>query len=834
MRGTPFIKEAFHGGLNSIDSPYTLLETECRDCLNVVSTERGAIKKRTGSTLFSKAGFPKLGVTDKFIKEEKPLSEGGNWKALPIAGNPNTGRVYENAGWSPGAGAQEEELSLGIYWHTEQATNPAASVELRTWGPKASSLAPGFTLLICLQPGEMSGYGVRVSDAHGHGYPIQLIRFTAEKETVLATIDQAFLEGETVGISAQNGVLTAWVNGSPVLRVEDSTYTGGFAGLQGTIKNNRCETLLTNFSLGEIGASLVFNTLVPVNIAGTPYLIAASGTELFSITAAGAVVSIGSGFTAGALWSIVQAPASTAVASEGPVYLMNGVDPPQYWTGAAANTKVKEWTGAATKPKFTDGKILEGQTVLKSKTAKFTDSDIGLTIFFTTEIKRQESSVAEGPEVVVTEAQIELVKSEEEVVVILLEDGTWAKSVENIHFELDREYYEDATSTKHVPNGKYLIFAGNRMWVGGITDDTSALRFCDTAAIGEGGEQSDPSAWPKENLVRFDTSDGAPLTGLGTVGPYVLVFKQRKTWVIHNLDTGENRKIADTIGCVSHRSIAESVLGTFFLTLDSGVYLTDGAKLHEMSYNVKPTIAAINPTKLEQAAGTYWNNHYYLSYASGASLPNNRTLDYDLMLKSWWLHDLAPAQWALFEASAGEFNLYGAATEGVSRCFVPETYTDFGHIYTGENGLSAFWFGPWEPFAYYVFRHRIKAPFLKKRVRAIFFDGSGEIIPLLYKNFRTSGTQVAGAVNNEPQSALTLPIDFSQGESIWANPDEEQKWAGATYNGNTLVWGGEAETNAARIYAPGVGRVWGVGFGNASAEPFEVDSYAYFVQFRKS
>ena len=43
------------GGLNSIDNPYSIGPDESRDLLNVVSTERGSIKKRNGSTLFSEA-----------------------------------------------------------------------------------------------------------------------------------------------------------------------------------------------------------------------------------------------------------------------------------------------------------------------------------------------------------------------------------------------------------------------------------------------------------------------------------------------------------------------------------------------------------------------------------------------------------------------------------------------------------------------------------------------------------------------------------------------------------------------------------------------------------
>src|SRR5262249_52855735 len=158
------------------------------------------------------------------------------------------------------------------------------------------------------------------------------------------------------------------------------------------------------------------------------------------------------------------------------------------------------------------------------------------------------------------------------------------------------------------------------IWMAGMADDTSAVRFSELEPVGEGGEEADPTAWPSANVVRFDGSDGFPITGLGVVGPYVLVFKEHKVWAIHNLDSGENRKISDSVGTVSHRSITESPMGTFFLTAEQGVFLTNGSTVREMSYQVRPTISEITSTKRENASGVYFQNHYYLAYPSGTSL----------------------------------------------------------------------------------------------------------------------------------------------------------------------------------------------------------------------
>jgi hypothetical protein len=567
-----------------------------------------------------------------------------------------------------------------------------------------------------------------------------------------------------------------------------------------------------------------------VAIPGSRYLLISGGGKLYSVSSAGVVVEIGKGFTSGAAWSIFQAPKSTAVTSQGPIYLTNGVDKPQFWSGAEAKTEVKEWKGVASAPKLTDGAITEGTVALKSETAGFLGSDVGKIVKFETEVKAK----TEGGPAKVAEATIEAVLSPKEVQLSIPEDG-WAETKTAIHFELQRSYYSKG---EHVPNGKYAIFVGNRVWMTGIAEDPSAVWFSEFADIGEGGAQADPSAWPTTNVVRFDSSDGQPITGIGTVGPYILVFKESKTWVIHNLNTGENRKISDSVGCVAQRSIVPVGAQTFFLTANQGVFSTNGSSLQEMSYKVRPTILAINPKQREKAAGVEINNHYYLSYASGTSETNNRTLDYDLQLKSWWLHDLAGRQWVQHEAvtpgPSALFLIPSGTKKGLVKAFVEGVYEDSGAIYTGEKNLSAFWVSAWDPLGYYIMRHRLEAPFIKKRIRQIFFDGEGEIIPFVYRNFAGVGTQQPATVGNADQASPELPVNFGAGGQIFANPDEEQEFAGKELNGVEMLFGGVSEVGAARMYSLGTARAWSVGYGNRSNKPFQVYSFAYMAQFRKS
>src|SRR5206468_35546 len=99
-------------------------------------------------------------------------------------------------------------------------------------------------------------------------------------------------------------------------------------------------------------------------------------------------------------------------------------------------------------------------------------------------------------------------------------------------------------------------------------------------------------------------------------------------------------------------------------------------------------------------------NHYYLSYASGSSETPNRTLDYDTQLKSWWLHDLAGNQWAVWNSPGYRgtqlYLIPPGTKKGIVQAFVEGVYTDSGANYAGE----AFWKSSWEPFGQWVMRHK--------------------------------------------------------------------------------------------------------------------------------
>lgn len=340
-----------------------------------------------------------------------------------------------------------------------------------------------------------------------------------------------------------------------------------------------------------------------------------------------------------------------------------------------------------------------------------------------------------------------------------------------------------------VPNGKFMVVAGNRLWVAGVPSDPSGVYFC---------ELIDPRNWPVANVVRFDPNDGGEITGLGRAGPYVVVFKRDKAWTIYNLDTGANRPLGQGVGCVAHRSIAETPIGTLFLS-EHGIYSTDGNGVRLVSQLVDPVIKGASAAQVQNAAGWFFDQHYYLSFARSGSDPD-RTLDLDMELDSWWLHsNVCGHEWATLDVGSGP-ELFCAGPSTVLRAFVEGELRDDGAVFLGY-WASAF--------------HHFGQPALRKRVRRLHFDGQGYIDVYSAADFRSEDT-------------LEGTADLTGDDGEW-EVDDGSLWG--VDDGS--VFGGSGDVEEAEVYTLGVARAWSFKFGNETAEPFEIHSYTAAINWRK-
>jgi hypothetical protein len=353
-----------------------------------------------------------------------------------------------------------------------------------------------------------------------------------------------------------------------------------------------------------------------------------------------------------------------------------------------------------------------------------------------------------------------------------------------------------------LPVGKYLVYQENRVFAAGFAAMPGYVNVKDPASAVAYSDPGDPRNWPAANFVEFSPNDGEAISGIGQIGPYVLVFKPSRAWVIYDTDTGANRALLENIGCVAHRSIVESEDGAYFLSRELGVYRTDGSTVKRVRETIQPVFESIVQANRHLAAGVQFGGHYYLS-VSLAGAANSVLLDYDRDLDSWWIHSTPFTQLALWTPS-GATELHGAvpAVTRTDRLFVPGRTQD-----AGDTNYPAYWIGP-----HLVFGE----PSKRKRARAIHFDGRGRLEVSVAKDFATSQT-------------LEGLADFvTTGEgSFGVDP------AGQFGVDDGAVYGGAAVVNEQMLSNLGIGRAWSVMFGITSADEMEVDSMTFYLGERK-
>jgi hypothetical protein len=354
-------------------------------------------------------------------------------------------------------------------------------------------------------------------------------------------------------------------------------------------------------------------------------------------------------------------------------------------------------------------------------------------------------------------------------------------------------------ATGTLPIGKYVLYAGLRVWVAGMASYGSVSDPGSTVVASELG---DPRNWPAANVYQFDPNDGETITGLGRVGPYVLVFKPSKCWVIYDTDIGANRPLAEGIGCVANRSIRESDQGTFFLSRDQGPFVTNGSSVDRLNDKIQPTFDALVQNNRQLATGCIFGGHYYLAIST-TGVANDLLLDYDMRLKSWWIHTLPVSDMDVWEPASSIPQLH-ASVAGVARTdqlFVSGRTQD-----AGNTNFTYYWRG-----AHHVFGK----PFLRKRCRELHFDGKGVIEVSIAKDFSRSFVNTGEG-------------DFTGVDGLFGVGDGSL--FGVSDGG---IYGGAQDVQEAVFPSLGVARSWSIEFGGNTDDEMEVESYTMMMDERR-
>jgi RHS repeat-associated protein len=195
-----------------------------------------------------------IAVLDDLNRNESPLSGAGKWSALSWSGGTvKPGRVT-TAGWGP---SNAFSTINGAYWnpatYSDSAAGDAAAITMQT-APGISQRYVALWLNMPNPGSARSGYALRWRETASAGkYDLVLSKWSAGAEAVLAEQKSAAIPtGTTLAIADSGGALSAWKGSggsfTPLLSASDSTYSSGYAGVEGSGNISRSD----DFKAGEI------------------------------------------------------------------------------------------------------------------------------------------------------------------------------------------------------------------------------------------------------------------------------------------------------------------------------------------------------------------------------------------------------------------------------------------------------------------------------------------------------------------------------------------------------------------------------------------------------
>jgi hypothetical protein len=208
--------------------------------------------------------------------------------------------------------------------------------------------------------------------------------------------------------------------------------------------------------------------------------------------------------------------------------------------------------------------------------------------------------------------------------------------------------------------------------------------------------------------IRIGQGEGDPITGLAELDDYqIVVFKRNSIYIVRadpattadyfsgpGLANCTVTKISDTIGCVSHRSIARLGSDLWFLS-DGGVFSIarvlaekDREVKAAVTLPVQDLIERLNDRAAETAAAILWENRYLLALPLDDALIPNTILVWNTQRHAWsgtW-EGWAPTCWAMSKADGHERLNFGRADGATWRWLdylpaaneIESTYQDAG------------------------------------------------------------------------------------------------------------------------------------------------------------
>lgn len=340
-----------------------------------------------------------------------------------------------------------------------------------------------------------------------------------------------------------------------------------------------------------------------------------------------------------------------------------------------------------------------------------------------------------------------------------------------------------------VPNGKMMVYWENSVFVSGVAANPERVYW---------SYPGDPLNWPSENVVGFEPNDGSPVTAIASLGPNLLVFKERGIWAVYDSETGANRKVADGVGTLSPDSVVSTEQGCFFFDPQQGFMVTDGQTVKVVSKQLDKTLSELSNAARSTVSAAYYEGHYYAS----VELVDGRALfDFDTQLDSWWKHSPKVSQLLLWDRGSGVELVGVNSTKG-------QLLVMFKSGESKDDGVTyeSYWMGPY---------HMFGAPHLRKRCRQIHFDGRGTVDVYVGVDYSLT----------KGDFQQTNPFSGSGADDVFGGSGS---FGGEGYFGQQVTIGEDV------VYTPGIGRSFSVSLYSASSQYWELDAYTMLMTQRKN
>lgn len=237
------------------------------------------------------------------------------------------------------------------------------------------------------------------------------------------------------------------------------------------------------------------------------------------------------------------------------------------------------------------------------------------------------------------------------------------------------------------PHASYVAAHKNRLWMA----RGSRLYFSDLLNI---------ESWPVLNFIDIAPQDGDTITGLLPYGDYLVITKQRSTWLLtgEGINTFAVRRIHADRGAYAPRSLCIVNQMLCFIS-DDGIYFSDFTQPVLISERIRQTWNKLNKRRLNLAASCFAEHKLYVAVPDSGSQRNNLVIVYDTIRQAFagiftgW----NVACWCDFR-EAGEIHTYFGCSDTGQVRRINVGYSDANQAFTARWESKHLTFGAPEIF----------------------------------------------------------------------------------------------------------------------------------------